>query len=764
MGQVDTKKKLKLKEVKVEKKPTPLLRPQKKLSSKVLAKKVIKSTSKSIAENPIKTTKSKFKKTSIKKIVDANFDTQINIPSSASLRLLEKVELYKQWYEVFLPQHAATAAKIFGFAFLILGSVFVTYGHFSIKNNLLNTAALVCSDELCNKSEDVELASGAPEVIFLNTLPEILGSDNDIWVEFKNAESMDLYLISIFSGKRIKLEPAEKASDSKYRYLISEKDLSGSYLISAEIKNENKKFIFKGQSFTVNIPETEAEIVKDEVFEIVTEEDIVVSASTTSSSEDEFLISTSTSTSTTSTAISELSKTNSVLEKEVFSLSLESVEGSKYIKISTGNYTPKSVQVYATLPGSSNKILLGEATKVQDYWYLSLSAVLLPSYKMHIFAVLEQDDLEVQSVAVSYEPSKEQDKNTLKPEELSILAKKIDLSLEEIGVENEKRNNYFSNYILNNNTVDGVLNNLVERVEEIDYLALLYASSLQPNNGLFIKLARENLVNIYNTIENNSSDYNNPVINTYFTKNLNTFIDSIIENEILVSKSSSLLSERDTDLDGVSDYDEYVNFNTDPNIADTDLDGVIDSVEIVTLHNPLEFDIQNYPDIGSLVLNSFVDKEIVAINGVEKQNIKDTTGDEYYIYNLSGKAIPNTFVYVFSKNKNTVSITKTNEQGNFSIAMENQDENTPLAFEAVLVDNDGKVLVSSGEFSFSEKGNDQIATLFNGLEQEYSIRVSELKTNSILVTSLALVILGFVLILLSQFLKFKRRTYLNVGH
>jgi hypothetical protein len=76
---------------------------------------------------------------------------------------------------------------------------------------------------------------------------------------------------------------------------------------------------------------------------------------------------------------------------------------------------------------------------------------------------------------------------------------------------------------------------------------------------------------------------------------LNTSIPPLIGREV---NTSEALRYRDTDNDGLSDYDELYVYNTSPYLADTDSDGISDYDEIKQGKNPLCPEGQNCGNIA----------------------------------------------------------------------------------------------------------------------------------------------------------------------
>ncbi len=76
---------------------------------------------------------------------------------------------------------------------------------------------------------------------------------------------------------------------------------------------------------------------------------------------------------------------------------------------------------------------------------------------------------------------------------------------------------------------------------------------------------------------------------------LNKQIPTLVKNDI---NSNEALMYRDTDHDGLSDFDELYVYGTSPYLADTDSDGIPDNIEVAKGTNPLCPEGQNCAEAG----------------------------------------------------------------------------------------------------------------------------------------------------------------------
>ncbi len=715
----------------------------------------------------------------VKKITTENVTEEIKVPSSASLRLLEKVELYKMWYDETLPRYVTRATKVAGYAFVFVGIAFASFGYLADKDLGLNAAALLCSTSLCDEVVDTQLTPQAPEVDFLNSLPRTLESNNDILVQVSNSNNVDVYLNSVTDGSQTSLKPVEEIELGKYRYLIPGSSLSsGTYIVSAATRAENGiEYFFKGPEFQVVDKEVEVTALTQLSLELVQAENISTTTDLDSStSTDEGVEVEAEVEPEDGEEVTEVPLPD--LNKDIFSVRLEKNNGAEFLEISTGNFAPDTVQVYGVVPGSQNRLYLGEATLVQSIWYLSMSALELPSRQMFIYAAFSEGNTEIQSTGINYRPNLTVSQNSLRDEDLAILVKKVNLALEDISSSNEARLSYFSsnNSIIDSSTEDQLIDStqtniieqaLNERSEELDYLTLTYAASLQTDSSFLTVLAKDNLVKyyknqLYASINEKNGRYLNSALETVFLNRLDILLSQIEQKELQLKQSSNNLIARDTDYDGISDYDELINFKTNPSVADTDQDGIIDGVEVINLFDPQNSDVSQNPDPANSLKTQVTQTSVIDLLSIEQQIIKDQNKNEKFIYNVQGKTLPNAHTHIISKNSGIIGITKSNDVGNFSYSLENQPANLPVTVVAALPNNEGKLVVSSNEFTYSAKNTNLSAAALNGLESEISREREKIVSSSIIIGSVGLVALGFILLLLAQMIKARRKSPLLV--
>ncbi len=748
------------------------------------AKKSIKDSKKAISTSIPKEPSKKNAKPRVSKTKQPK--EQVYIPSGASLRLLEKIEIYKLWYQDNLSRYMVNTAKVGGYTFIILGALFASLS-LIIDKNQLNFAAVICTDSLCTDIDNEYLPPGLPNVTFINSLPSKLKNDTDIVIKIENSENFRVYLKSVNSREEIDVSPIENLPNDEYRFLIPSSELNqGIYVLSAEIKNFNKTYRFDGPTFSFE-PEVSEELSISEVDSLIEETEEVATSSDIQTSEienitveDELVATTSNYEVVAETTVEEnLIKTQPVDYKQLssISLTLQEIQNSEYIKIDTNDIIPDRIEIYARTIDSSYQLLyLGLATLVQGEWMFNLSALSLPAVDMLLVANLVTNESTLQTEGIFYRNQSLSESSSRNDLDASILNQKIILSLNNSGFDLNSRLNYFdfftssstseqSDLIKENEFADDSISVLATELmngnnTEINKVLLSYASAVTVGQSSIIKLAEEQIIEQYKYLAKQASvELENPesmpIIETVLALRYQRLKESISVQETEINKMTSSLISKDTDGDGFSDFDELTIYFTDPNSADTDNDSVLDSVEIISNFSPLDADVKSFVNINKS--NSTNQDEILKINSVEPLVVKQLNGTEFVYAIIHGTAIPNSYVSVISYSEPTVGIIKTNNQGSFTYTNERALEEGVHNVKIALGDNNGNAPVTSKNFTFTKKSNDITASAISTTQSFFEPATDRPLLPSTIIASIAVVAFGFVLLLLAQTIRNSRK-------
>jgi hypothetical protein len=685
----------------------------------------------------------------------------VYLPSTISLRLQEKVSLYSIWYKDNISSYAATTAKYGGYAFVLLGTLLTTFNYLIDKDYLASPAALICADDSCVEVDDSALPAGSPLITFLSSLPETISSNIDFVVRAENAKEFKVTLVSSQSGEVIIMEPSEVISETDYRFLIPYNSLSpSSYTIFAESKLDGATYKFTGPAFTIAaIEKTKPSIL--EIPDTILIETDLNSTSTLSST----TISSEVSTSSEETLFEE-----SAPELPI-SMSLKGSNESKYLVIKTGNYLPRKVEVYSTISGSDNKVYLGAASLIQGEWIFSLSAFDLPSVNHLVFAEFSDNTDTFLSEGVNYLPTYSKAVSQETELDSDISSRKVLLALESADLALNSRENYYTEAL----TIDSVKEDvamesqfgseslralisdtMVKNEEETNILLQRYASAAKVGRPYLVNLSDTVLKNHYEKMTkeitaNTGTETLAPAINTILALRFFALKSYVVGKESEFDTATNGLFSKDSDNDGLSDFDELNTYLSNTTIPDTDMDGVVDGVEVANLFNPSISDVSSFAYLNQNIEGTNTD-EVITINSVEPLIYKQITDSKDHVYAVvRGKSIPDSFVYIFNYTESSVGVIRVGQDGEFLYTLEKDLQEGPQEIVAVLVDNSGRVVSNSAKYSFVKTTNSFTAAAIAGKQPIFSIPAGEnLTLTATMVASITVVSFGFILLLLGQ--------------
>ena len=175
--------------------------------------------------------------------------------------------------------------------------------------------------------------------------------------------------------------------------------------------------------------------------------------------------------------------------------------------------------------------------------------------------------------------------------------------------------------------------------------------------------------------------------------------------ERLRSERDADAISRDTDGDGISDYDEQNLFGTNPSNPDTDEDGVWDGVEISRGFNPLDVDedalivYESPREVIALVV-----PEVLSVSAVKpvlsSAPVSDERVPEPVLAQISGTALPNSFVTLYIFSTPTIVTVKTDADGSFVYTFEKELQDGSHDVYVAITDNAGSIVARSNPFQF----------------------------------------------------------------
>src|SRR3989338_1066599 len=776
------------------------------VKSSVRTKKVVavkrvskKTVERKPAEAKTKTTpKVAAKKATIrtKKPTEAKVTTApevVFVPGAASLRLLEKVHLYTIWYERHVPGVMTGVAKVSGYAFIFLGAVFAVFSYIDAKNIISTPAALVCSESLCTDVPDEDMPFTAPKISFINSIPGSLSSDTDFKISALNTIDPTITLTAIETGSTILLESPERVNETEYRFLIPAGRLTpASYQIEATAEHDGATYTFTGPTFVVGEKQL-SEAVVSEVTTAVMDEaasstevvgDEVISASSSDSVIEESIVSEEeldTEQKTTSTTTEDKQEQPEVVsvtgELSPISIALHKQGASSYLKILTGDFTPTKVDVYSQLFATGQPLHLGQATLVQGEWVFNISALNLLQASHYLYASFVLNGKTYKSEAVTYEPATESYSSLTTETDLNVLVQKIELALLASSVSNENRRRYFDYFatqpemlfaesdelqFANKDLLTAIDVAMRADTDSLQPLLLQYAAAVQAESEFLISLSNKALTEHYTKLASVISitiaePAAVPAIHTVLALRYQVLKDRIRESEEQIKQDTNNLTAKDSDQDGVSDFDEVANFGTNSLLADTDSDGVVDSIELIRGGDLTAPDQVVTPGLNKNIEELTYDA-VVEINSVSAQAMTTKDGDpEEYFVAVEGRSIPNSYVYLLSYSTGVVEVVKTGATGLFSYTIEREFEIGDHEITAVLTDVAGEIVASSKPYRFARTNNALVAAAAMSTTVENSGQSTEDNVLlNLLVAAVGVITFGFILLLLSNTLRNRR--------
>ena len=191
-----------------------------------------------------------------------------------------------------------------------------------------------------------------------------------------------------------------------------------------------------------------------------------------------------------------------------------------------------------------------------------------------------------------------------------------------------------------------------------------------------------------------------------------------LEKEKMFTERVGARIHKDTDGDGISDYDELNIFYTDPNKGDTDEDGILDGNELIYGKDPLFASIEDQPTATGTTVVSVVKDKIVyedpKIAGEEKPellavakkiNVLETEQNEDGKLKakkiaFEGTAPANSFVTLYIYSTPIIVTVKTDENGNWNYVLDKELENGNHEIQVAITDNAGKIFAKSSPLPF----------------------------------------------------------------
>lgn len=258
--------------------------------------------------------------------------------------------------------------------------------------------------------------------------------------------------------------------------------------------------------------------------------------------------------------------------------------------------------------------------------------------------------------------------------------------------------------------------------------------------------------------------YDEEVLDGLLTAHLSTAIERTKEDvkriEKVVLERTGEEVAKDSDNDGISDFDEINIYTTDPFSADSDQDGFTDGAEILSGFNPLDPASEASVAFESPKERGVVREDILKVEAVisaEKNDGQSEEGSPAAI--LSGKGLPNSFVTLYVFSTPVVVTVKTDEAGNWTYRFDKELEDGTHEVYVGVTDNAGRLVAKSEPFTFIKEAEAFSAAATTQTPPAPIVVERSMASQKMiyLVLSISVVAIGLVLILLGLYLERRQR-------
>ncbi len=223
---------------------------------------------------------------------------------------------------------------------------------------------------------------------------------------------------------------------------------------------------------------------------------------------------------------------------------------------------------------------------------------------------------------------------------------------------------------------------------------------------------------------------------------------------------------RDQDNDGISDYDEVHLYDTDPFVADSDGDGFVDGAEVLSGFDPKNEEPEALVAFESPKEAGLVREDILVVESITAVSVPDVVESPEIeardrdvpapiVAEISGKALPNSFVTLYIFSTPVIITVKTDDDGSWSYTFDKELEDGQHEVFVGITDNAGKIVAKSNPLTFVKEAQaftpveaaaESVAPVPVAPAAQQQSLVSEYML--LLVMSVAVVAIGLVLILL----------------
>lgn len=256
----------------------------------------------------------------------------------------------------------------------------------------------------------------------------------------------------------------------------------------------------------------------------------------------------------------------------------------------------------------------------------------------------------------------------------------------------------------------------------------------------FSEKVDQKIQSIQNSLETKSG------IESSFEEERRTIKNTLLRLQEIINEKKEIIENRegdkiykDSDSDGVSDYDEEYIYGTDPENASTAGDGQSDGEKISSGRNPKTGEAINYVDIRD-------DKESYVTSAYRLDTVALIKQEEKDLIKFEGRAIPNSFVTLYIYSTPIIVTVKTDSNGDWSYELDKELEDGEHQLYVATVNNSGKIIAKSNPIAFTKTAEAASVGII-GVEIETSSTGDFFRDNFVLI-SLGILIVIVVLALM----------------
>ena len=290
-----------------------------------------------------------------------------------------------------------------------------------------------------------------------------------------------------------------------------------------------------------------------------------------------------------------------------------------------------------------------------------------------------------------------------------------------------------------------------------------------------LKELETRIINRYSTLRDDAT--NRAAFQDAFAKYQAHFVAQVNATDTYITKRAGADVFKDSDKDGISDFDEVTIYHTDPFSADTDGDGIIDGVEIMDGYDPLNSKRQAPVTFASPQTSGVVRSDILSVDSVTPVTATTTAsstagaatssaeaipnaGATKAVAVFAGKALPNSFVTLYIYSTPIVVTVRTDSEGSWRYRFDKELEDGNHEIYVGITDNAGRIIAKSKPFAFVKRADAITPAAAAGLTAPTNQPTNDALLDTpmlYLIVAISVVAIGLVLILLSLHLDNRRR-------